>query len=182
MAGGIGKALLDKRRASAQREAIEALEREGSTRPRSPELMATPADLDRIARALPGVSVGKYWDDPAAYLMEGRGLRGGRGLANKRSPRRDEGTVDPAPTSPFTDLVVVHTSTPEAARRRWRVSPGGLHHPALRPLQRGPGPSGLDQRSTTWQPCSNWPGSPSSADGRAARAAMAATNHPIKPQ
>jgi hypothetical protein len=76
--------------------------------------MATPADLDRIARALPGVSVGKYWDDPAAYLMEGRGLRGGRGLANKRSPRRDEGTVDPATGEPYTDLVVVHTSTPEA--------------------------------------------------------------------
>ena len=29
--------------------------------------MATPADLDRIARALPGVSVGKYWDDPAVH-------------------------------------------------------------------------------------------------------------------
>jgi len=76
--------------------------------------MATPADLDRIARALPGVSVGKYWDDPAAYLMEGRGLRGGRGLANKRSPRRDEGTVDPGTDEPYTDLVVVQTATPEA--------------------------------------------------------------------
>jgi len=76
--------------------------------------MATPADLDRIARALPGVSVGKYWDDPAAYLMEGRGLRGGRGLANKRSPRRDEGTVDPGADEPYTDLVVVQTATPEA--------------------------------------------------------------------
>ena len=76
--------------------------------------MATPADLDRIARALPGVSVGKYWDDPAAYLMEGRGLRGGRGLANKRSPRRDEGTVDPGTEEPYTDLVVVQTATPEA--------------------------------------------------------------------
>ena len=76
--------------------------------------MATPADLDRIARALPGVSVGKYWDDPAAYLMEGRGLRGGRGLANKRSPRRDEGTVDPGTDEPYTDLVVVHTATPGA--------------------------------------------------------------------
>jgi len=52
--------------------------------------MATPADLDTIARALPGVSVGKYWDDPAAYLMEGKGVRGGRGLAHLDSISRDD--------------------------------------------------------------------------------------------
>ena len=76
--------------------------------------MATPVDLDTIARALPGGTVGKYWDDPAAYLMEGKGVRGGRGLAHHRSPRRDEGTFDPATGEPFTDLVVVQTATPEA--------------------------------------------------------------------
>ena len=79
--------------------------------------MATPVDLDTIARALPGVTVGKYWDDPAAYLMEGKGVRGGRGLAHHRSPRRDEGTFDPATGEPFTDLVVVQTATPEARDR-----------------------------------------------------------------
>jgi hypothetical protein len=74
--------------------------------------MATDADLDRIARALPGVTVGRYWDDDRAYLMER--ARGGRGLAQRRSPRRDEGTVDPATSEPFEDLIVVHTATDEA--------------------------------------------------------------------
>ncbi len=75
--------------------------------------MAHNTDLDRIALALPGVTQGRYWDDDHAYLMER--ARGGRGLAQRRSPRRDEGTVDPATGEPYPDLIVVHTAT-EAAR------------------------------------------------------------------
>ena len=73
--------------------------------------MASAADLDRIARALPGVSVGRYWGDEGAYLFPGRG---GRGLVGRRPPRRDEGTVDPRTGEPYTDLLVVYTATPEA--------------------------------------------------------------------
>jgi hypothetical protein len=73
--------------------------------------MATAAELDRIARALPGVTVGKYWGDEGAYLFPGRG---GRGLVGRRPPRRDEGTVDPGTDEPYTDLLVVYTATPEA--------------------------------------------------------------------
>lgn len=73
--------------------------------------MATDADLDRIARALPGVTTGRYWSDPRAYLLPGRG---GRGLAQRRTPRRQEGTVDPATGEPYIDLIVVHTATWEA--------------------------------------------------------------------
>lgn len=75
--------------------------------------MATDDDLDRIALALPDVTTGRYWDDERAYLMER--ARGGRGLAQRRSPRRDEGTVDPGTGEPYPDLIVVHTAT-EAAR------------------------------------------------------------------
>lgn len=85
--------------------------------------MATGADLDRIARALPGVTVGKYWDDEQAYLCTGRG---GRGLVHRRSPARDEGTVDPATGEPFTDLVVVHTATPEARDEALSSFPEGV--------------------------------------------------------
>ncbi len=85
--------------------------------------MATPGELDRIARALPGVTVGKYWDDEHAYLFTGRG---GRGLAQRRSPRRDEGTVDPATDEPYTDLLVVHTATPEARAEALAAFPAGV--------------------------------------------------------
>ena len=74
--------------------------------------MASDADLDRIARSLPGVTVGRYWDDDRAYLMER--VHGGRGLAQRRSPRRDEGTVDPETGEPYADLIVVHTATDQA--------------------------------------------------------------------
>lgn len=70
--------------------------------------MATSADLDRIARSFAGVTVGPYWDDPAAYLVTGRG---GRGFVMKRSPRRQEGTVDPVTDEPYADLIVVALAT-----------------------------------------------------------------------
>lgn len=73
--------------------------------------MATDADLHRLASTLPGVTVGRYWDDDSAYLMPGRG---GKGLAQRRSPRRQEGAVDPITDEPYADLVVVHTATAEA--------------------------------------------------------------------
>ncbi|MFV0462229.1 MAG: hypothetical protein ACK5MP_03375 [Nostocoides sp.] len=73
--------------------------------------MATDEDLDRLATELPGVTVGRYWDDERAYLLPGRG---GKGLAQRRSPRRQEGTVDPATDEPYTDLVVIHTATEQA--------------------------------------------------------------------
>lgn len=85
--------------------------------------MATDADLDRIARGLPGVSVGKYWGDEGAYLFPGRG---GRGLVGRRPPRRDEGTVDPQTDEPFTDLLVVYTATPEAHDEALESFPGDV--------------------------------------------------------
>ena len=69
------------------------------------------------------VTVGKYWDDERAYLFTGRG---GRGLAQRRSPRRDEGTVDPATDEPYTDLIVVHTATPEARTEALESFPEGV--------------------------------------------------------
>lgn len=85
--------------------------------------MATDADLDRIARALPGVTVGKYWDDEGAYLLPGRG---GKGLAMHRTPMRQEGTVDPETDEPYTDLIVVFTATPEARAEALESFPDGV--------------------------------------------------------
>ncbi len=85
--------------------------------------MATDADLDRIALALPGVTVGSYWGDEGAYLFPGRG---GRGLVGRRPPRRDEGTVDPATDEPWTDLLVVYTATPEARDEALAAFPEGV--------------------------------------------------------
>lgn len=74
--------------------------------------MADTTDLDRIARSFPGVSVGPYWSDPAAYLLKAR--RGGRGFVHRRPPSHQEGVVDLATGEPFADLLVVHVGTPEA--------------------------------------------------------------------
>ncbi|GAA1758020.1 hypothetical protein [Nostocoides vanveenii] len=73
--------------------------------------MATTEDLDRIARSFDGVSVGTYWADPHAFLLPGRG---GTGFVMKRSPRRQEGTVDPATDEPYADLIVVALGTAAA--------------------------------------------------------------------
>ena len=50
--------------------------------------MATDADLERIALALPGVELGTFWGGPA-YVVAGKAI------ANRREPRRDVGAVDP---------------------------------------------------------------------------------------
>ena len=63
--------------------------------------MATDDDLARIAMALPEVEVGTFWGGPA-YVVAGKAI------ANRRPPRRDEGTVDPRTGEPYEDLIVVH--------------------------------------------------------------------------
>lgn len=85
--------------------------------------MATDAELHQLATALPGVSVGRYWDDDRGYLLPGRG---GKGLAQRRAPRRQEGTVDPATDEPYADLVVVHTATAEARAEALDSWPGAV--------------------------------------------------------
>ena len=85
--------------------------------------MATAADLDRRAGARPGVTVatsGGYLGashDPAG---------GGGGLAGRRPPRRDEGTVDPETDEAYTDLLVVYTATPEARDEALGSYPDGV--------------------------------------------------------
>lgn len=59
--------------------------------------MASDADLDRIARSLPGVTVGRYWDDDRAYLMER--AHGGRGLAQRRSLDVTRAPLTPRPAN-----------------------------------------------------------------------------------
>ena len=63
--------------------------------------MATDADVERIAMALPEVELGTFWGGPA-YVVAGKAI------ANRRVPRRDEGTVDPATDEPYQDLLVIH--------------------------------------------------------------------------
>lgn len=69
--------------------------------------MATDADLERIARALPGVELGTFWGGPA-YVVAGKAI------ANRREPRRDVGTVDPHTDEPYDDLLTVHLGGREA--------------------------------------------------------------------
>lgn len=69
--------------------------------------MATEAELERIALALPEVERGTFWGGPA-YVVAGKAI------ANRREPRRDEGTVDPATDEPYTDLIVIHLGGREA--------------------------------------------------------------------
>ena len=83
--------------------------------------MATAEDLDRVATAFDGVQVGSYWDDPQAYLLPGRG---GKGFVMRRSPRRQEGVVDPITDEPYTDLIVVATATPQARDEALAMFPG----------------------------------------------------------
>jgi hypothetical protein len=61
--------------------------------------MATSDDLDRIAMALPEVTVGPYWGQPA-YLVAGKAF------VWQRPPRHDVGAVDEATGEPYDDLVV----------------------------------------------------------------------------
>ncbi len=82
--------------------------------------MATAEDLDRIARTFAGVTVGKYWDDDHAYLLPGRG---GKGFVMKRSPRRQEGVVDPVTDEPYADLITVALATAEAQREAFAMFP-----------------------------------------------------------
>ena len=51
--------------------------------------------------ALPEVELGTFWGGPA-YVVAGKAI------ANRRVPRRDEGTVDPATDEPYQDLLVIH--------------------------------------------------------------------------
>ncbi len=69
--------------------------------------MATEADLERLALALPGVEVGTFWGGPA-YVVAGKAI------ANRRPPRHDEGAVDPNTGEPYDDLVTVHLGGREA--------------------------------------------------------------------
>ena len=69
--------------------------------------MATDADLERIALALPGVELGTFWGGPA-YVVEGKAV------ANRRPPRRDMGAVDPQTDEPYDDLLTVHLGGREA--------------------------------------------------------------------
>ena len=69
--------------------------------------MATDADLERIALALPGVELGTFWGGPA-YVVAGKAI------ANRREPRRDVGAVDPRTDEPYDDLIVVHLGGREA--------------------------------------------------------------------
>ncbi|MBK9474720.1 MAG: MmcQ/YjbR family DNA-binding protein [Tetrasphaera sp.] len=63
--------------------------------------MATDADLERLALALPGVELGTFWGGPA-YVVAGKAI------ANRRPPRHDEGAVDPVTGEPYADLLTVH--------------------------------------------------------------------------
>lgn len=85
--------------------------------------MATAEDLDRIARSFAGVTVGTYWDDDHAYLLPGRG---GRGFVMRRSPRRQEGVVDPETDQPYADLLVVGIATGEAQREAFALFPADV--------------------------------------------------------
>ena len=85
--------------------------------------MATVEDLDRIARGFEGVTVGAYWDDPTASLLPGKG---GRGFVMKRSPRRQEGVIDPATDEPYADLIVVAVATAEARDEAFAIFPAEL--------------------------------------------------------
>jgi len=69
--------------------------------------MATDADLERIALALPGVELGTFWGGPA-YVVAGKAI------ANRREPRRDVGAVDPHTDEPYDDLLTVHLGGREA--------------------------------------------------------------------
>ncbi len=69
--------------------------------------MASEADLERIAVALPGVQVGTFWGGPA-YVVAGKAI------ANRRAPRHDVGTVDPSTGEPYNDLLTVHLGGREA--------------------------------------------------------------------
>jgi hypothetical protein len=69
--------------------------------------MATPDDLDRIAMALPEVSIGPYWGQPA-YLVAGKAF------VWQRPPRQDVGAVDPRTGVPFDDLVVIRFASTAA--------------------------------------------------------------------
>lgn len=82
--------------------------------------MATDAELHVIAESFEGVSRGKYWDDPAAYLLSGRG---GRGFVMRRAPMRQEGVVDAETDEPFEDLIVVSTATVQARDEALRMFP-----------------------------------------------------------
>lgn len=85
--------------------------------------MASADELDRIARGFEGVTVGKYWDDPHAYLLTGKG---GRGFVMKRRPIRQEGVVDPATDEPYADLIVVAIATAEARDEVFAIFPREL--------------------------------------------------------
>lgn len=69
--------------------------------------MATDAELERLALALPGVEHGTFWGGPA-YVVAGKAI------ANRRPPRHDEGAVDPKTGEPYDDLVTVHLGGREA--------------------------------------------------------------------
>lgn len=59
--------------------------------------MATEADLERLALALPGVEMGTFWGGPA-YVVAGKAI------ANRREPRHDVGTIVPHTGQPYADL------------------------------------------------------------------------------
>lgn len=69
--------------------------------------MATEADLERLALALPGVEMGTFWGGPA-YVVAGKAI------ANRREPRHDVGTIVPHTGQPYADLVTVHLGGREA--------------------------------------------------------------------
>jgi len=74
----------------------------------NPTAPATFADLDRLCRALPEVTLGTSWGDLPTYLVANKPKP--RGFVLFRAPRHD--AIDPATGEEFQDLLVIRVPGP----------------------------------------------------------------------
>jgi hypothetical protein len=75
---------------------------EPSPRPGRRPRAARPADVDRIAGALPGAELGISWGDRPTWKVAGKGF------LLRRAPRKD--AIDPSTGEPYDDLIVIMTA------------------------------------------------------------------------
>jgi len=70
---------------------------------------AKPADIEAICLTLPEVELGITWGDRPTYVVP-KGKKG-RGFVLYRKPGKT--AIDPRTDEPFSDLLVIRTSSPE---------------------------------------------------------------------